>query len=274
MTNEIAVILSVYRRDKLVFLKQAVDSILMQSHKNKHLFVGVDGPVSEDIRSYLLELSRQDGVTVYWYDTNRGLACVLNDLLTNCMNKGYCYIARMDADDISVIDRLQKQYLYLQENSDIDVVGGAIQRIDENGMFIGDIKNYPESHNSCYKRFAKRNPLSHPAVLFRKSFFDKAGTLYRPEYKTNQDTLLWHDGLLKGVKMSNIPDLVLYFRVTDEMLTKRRGGVAKAKKQLEDRLMINKHLKYGFGANVYAVGVFVYMILPLPIKKIMYNILK
>lgn len=87
--------------------------------------------------------------------------------------------------------------------------------------------------------FAKRNPLAHPAVLFRKSFFDKIGHCYRPEYRKNQDTMLWYDGLMHGVNIANLPNVVLKFRMT-EALFKSAGMDGFLQKQLADRLQINK----------------------------------
>ena len=106
-------------------------------------------------------------------------------------------------------ERLEKQMAYLLAHPEIDVVGGAIEEIDENSESRGKMIVYPEGPKECYEFFARRNLMSHPAVLFRKSFFDKAGCKYRPEYRQNQDTMLWVDGMSKGTKHANIPDVVL-----------------------------------------------------------------
>lgn len=265
--NKVAVILPVYHRDKVDYIQLSVESILQQTYECIKIFIGVDGPIGQDMESCLNEYGRNERIQVVWFNENRGLACVLNDLLEMCFKEGFEFIARMDADDISQIDRIEKQMSFLNKHPEIDVVGGAVEQIDSEGRSIGFIKKFPLTHEDCYKRFSRRNPLSHPAVLFKKVFFEKAQTTYRSEYRTNQDTLLWYDGLLGGIKMANLPDVVLRFRITDSMLTKRRGGWEKAKKQLKARLMINKGLKYGFKADIYAMLVFIYMISPLFIKK-------
>ena len=76
---------------------------------------------------------------------------------------------------ISLPDRIEKQICFLNEHPEIDVVGGAINEIDEEGCESGKTIVYPATPTECKKFFAKRNPLAHPAVLFRKSFFDKIG---------------------------------------------------------------------------------------------------
>lgn len=275
MTQKIAVILPVYKNDKASYLRDSVHSILHQTYKNIHLFIGVDGPIGEDLKETVKVIERQGRVSIVRFPDNRGLACVLNDLLEICFKEGYDYIARMDADDISMTDRFEKQIAYMEMHSEIDVVGGAINEIDENGNSRNKTIVYPQDPNDCRAFFAKRNPHAHPAVLFRKTFFDKLnGKKYRPEYRQNQDTMLWYDGMRAGTQHANIPDVVLEFRMTDAMFKKRRNGWTFAKKQLEDRLMINKGLGFGRKADVYGFAMFCLLISPVWIKKIAYKVFR
>ncbi len=272
MNNKIAVILPVYKNDKPQYLSLAIESILYQTYRNIHLYIGVDGPVGEDLHKSLELLEKQTQVSVVWFPENRGLACVLNDLLDICFKEGYEYIARMDADDISMTDRLEKQMAYLEKHPEIDVVGGAINEIDEDGNSRKKTIIYPEGPEECRAFFSKRNPHAHPAVLFRRSFFDKLnGKKYRPEYRQNQDTMLWYDGMMAGTKHANIPDVVLKFRMTNAMFKKRRNGWAFAKKQFTDRLMINKGLGYGWKADVYGFAMFCLLVSPVWVKKMAYK---
>lgn len=273
--NKIAVILPVYKNDTVKDLSLSVDSILYQTYRNIHLYIGVDGPVGDDLHKSLELLEQQNKVNVEWFPENRGLACVLNDLLDICFKEGYEYIARMDADDISELSRFEKQVEFMDNHPEIDVVGGAIDEIDEKGNSRKKRIVYPETPAECRAFFSKRNPHAHPAVMFRKSFFDKLnGKKYRPEYRQNQDTMLWFDGLMAGTQQANIPDVVLKFRMTDTMFKKRRNGWAFAKKQFQDRLMINKGLGYGFGADVYGFAMFCMLVSPAWIKKIAYRVFR
>lgn len=273
--NTIAVILPVYKYDRAVYLSKAVDSILCQTYKDFHLYIAVDGPVVEDVKEYLVALEKQRAAEILWFPENRGLACVLNDLLDICFSKGYEFIARMDADDISLYDRFEKQMAFLHQHPEIDVVGGAIDEIDENGNRRGKIIVYPESPEECRAFFGKRNPHAHPAVLFRKSFFDKlGGRKYRPEYRRNQDTMLWFDGLVAGTRNANIPDVVLQLRLTNAMFRNRRSGWAFARKQFTDRRMINKTLGYGWKADLYGFAMFCMLVSPAWIKKIAYKVFR
>lgn len=272
--DKIAVILPVYKNDKVPYIKLSFDSILNQTYKSFHLYVGVDGPVGEDLASCLKEYEKDARVTIEWFKENRGLAIVLNDLLDICFNEGYEYIARMDADDISMPKRLEEQMAYLQKHPEIDVVGGAIEEIDANSESRGKIIVYPETPEECYRFFAKRNPHAHPTVMFRKSFFEKAGCKYRPEYRQNQDTMLWLDGMKAGTKHANLQEVVLRFRFTNSLFKKRRNGWAFAKKQLHDRNVINKTLGYGFGATVFGYMMFCMLVSPAWLKKIAYKVFR
>ena len=272
--KKIAVILPVYKKDKVEYLTKSLESIIYQTYKNIHLYIGVDGPVGVDLQENL-KLLKQDNVSVVWYEENRGLACVLNDLLDICLKEGYEYIARMDADDISTTDRFEKQLNYMEMHPEIDVVGGAINEIDENGNSRGKAIVYPATPEKCREFFSKRNPHAHPAVLFRKSFFDKLnGKKYRPEYRQNQDTMLWYDGMMAGTQHANISDVVLNFRMTNAMFKKRRNGWEFAKKQFKDRLMINKRLGYGWKADVYGFAMFCMLVSPVWVKKIAYRVFR
>lgn len=275
MIKNIAVILPVYNKDKVDYLNKAIESIAFQTYKDFHIYVGVDGPVGDEIRQYLNLIDKQYKVSIIWFQENRGLACVLNDLLDICFKDGYEYIARMDADDISEHSRLEKQVKFLDEHPEIDVVGGGIKEIDENGDSRNKTIIYPETPEECRAFFAKRNPHAHPAVLFRKTFFDKLkGKKYRPEYRQNQDTMLWYDGMMAGTQHANIPDVVLNFRMTNAMFKKRRNGWEFAKKQFKDRLMINKGLGYGWNADVYGFAMFCMLVSPVWVKKIAYKVFR
>lgn len=272
--NKVAVILPVYKNDKIEYVRLSFDSILNQSHKDLHLYIGVDGPVDNELTQCLKDYEKDERVSVLWFEKNHGLAIVLNDLLDICFKEGYEFIARMDADDISMSNRIATQIGYLQDNQDVDVVGGAIEEIDENGEPRGKTIVYPATHEKCREFFSRRNPHAHPAVLFRKRFFEKAGCKYRPEYRQNQDTMLWLDGMKAGTKHANIPDVVLRFRFSNSLFKKRRNGWAFAKKQLEDRKMINKTLGYGFGATVFGYMMFIMLVSPVWVKKIAYKVFR
>ncbi len=269
--SRIGVLLPVYKNDSIEFLKKSAGSILEQTIEGFHVYIGVDGPVGADLEECLKALDKEATITVVRFDVNRGLACVLNDLISICKEDGYNYYARMDADDISLPDRFEKQVTYLEEHPDVDVVGGAIEEIDGNDHLRGKHVEYPLTHEECRKFFRYRDPLAHPAVMFRARYFEKVASGYRNEYRKNQDTMLWFDGFMKGCVFANLKDTVLHFRVNDDFYN-RRNGWKRAKQMLHDRLKMNKALGYDITANLFAFAMFCMTVSPSWVKKFLYKI--
>lgn len=271
MKNRISVILPVYKKDKVEYLSKAIESIVMQTYRDFHIYIGVDGPVGPNLDDCLKTFDQETNITVVRFEVNRGLACVLNDLIRIAKEDGCDYYVRMDADDISLADRFEKQVTYLEEHPDVDVVGGAIEEIDSNDQLRGKHVEYPLTHEECRMFFRYRDPLAHPAVMFRARYFDKVPNGYRNEYRKNQDTMLWFDGFMNGCVFANLKDTVLHFRVNDDFYN-RRNGWKRAKQMLGDRLMMNKALGYDFSANLFALGMFCMTVSPSWVKKILYKI--
>lgn len=267
----IAVLLSVYKNDRAEFLRLSIDSILNQSYKNIILYIGVDGTIGEKLYKCLEQYEQEKRANIVYFPENRGLAVVLNDLLILCKEANIEYIARMDADDISVPNRLANQVNYLLLHPEVDVVGGRIEEINEQSERNGKSVTYPLTHQECFKFFRYRDPLAHPAVMFRKSFFDKAKG-YRNEYRKNQDTMLWFDGFMNGCIFANLDETVLLFRVTDDFYKNRRNGFKRAKKMLKDRFMINKALHYDWSAYLFSFLMFIMTLTPPFLKKFLYRI--
>ena len=267
----IAVLLSVYKNDRAEFLRLSIDSILNQSYKNIILYIGVDGTIGEKLYKCLEQYEQEKRVNIVYFPENRGLAVVLNDLLILCKEANIEYIVRMDADDISVPNRLANQVNYLLLHPEVDVVGGRIEEINEQSERNGKSVTYPLTHQECFKFFRYRDPLAHPAVMFRKSFFDKAKG-YRNEYRKNQDTMRWFDGFMNGCIFANLDETVLLFRVTDDFYKNRRNGFKRAKKMLKDRFMINKALHYDWSAYLFSFLMFIMTLTPPFLKKFLYRI--
>ena len=266
--QKLVVIESVYKNDKSSYLRLSLDSIFAQSFQDFKLLLYIDGPVPEGIWR-VIRFYKDERLEVIDNPVNKGLATALNNLLSRC--KEYSFIARMDADDIALPDRFEKQIAYLEAHPEVDMVGGAINEIDENGNDRGKTTRYPCEPDSCRAFFAKRNPVAHPTVMFRRSFFEKAGWEYPTDYVRNEDTRFWHEGYKNGCVIANIPDVVLNFRMTDSMFKHRRNGRYFAKSQLKLRKLIAKDLGYGFMAYFYAYAMYLLMISPSWILKFAYK---
>lgn len=269
--HKVGVLLPVYKNDSVSYLSESVESIQNQTYKDFNIFIGVDGPIGKELNECLELLEQQSNVSIVRFPENRGLACVLNDLIAICKKENFAFYARMDADDIAIKERFEKQIKFLEEHPDVDVVGGAIDEIDGNGNLRGKRVSYPLTHEDCRKFFRYRDTLAHPAVMFRASFFEKVEAGYRPEYRKNQDTMLWFDGFMNGCVFANLKDTILHFRVNDDFYN-RRNGWKRAKQMLRDRLKMNNALGYDISANLFAFAMFCMTVSPSWVKKFLYRI--
>ena len=269
--KRIAVLLPVYKNDRIDYLNKSVRSILNQSYAGFQVFIGVDGPVDSGLKNALENIAKDNRVEIIWFETNRGLACVLNDLVELSKERAFDYYARMDADDIALPERFKEQIGFLEEFLEVDVVGGAIEEIDGNDQLRGKHVEYPLTHDECRKFFRYRDCLAHPAVMFRARYFEKVQSGYRNEYRKNQDTMLWFDGFMNGCVFANLKDTVLHFRVNDDFYN-RRNGWKRAKQMLRDRLKMNKALGYDISANLFAFAMFCMTVSPAWVKKFLYKI--
>lgn len=105
--------MSVYINDKFNEFKEAFDSIINQTYSNFVFFIYADGKINPDIESFLQNYNSQHVIFIR-SEKNKGLAYALNKLISVALvNNEFDFIARMDADDISLEDRFQRQIDFL-----------------------------------------------------------------------------------------------------------------------------------------------------------------
>ena len=134
------------------------------------------------------------------------------------------YIARMDADDISLPKRFEIQLAYLNLHPEIFVLGGNCKVIDPQRNVIENLI-YPKLPNRIRWNLLLGNGgiVSHPATLFRKEFFENYGNY--AALRAAQDFDLWSRTLFaQAFPIANISETVLYYRQTDEMISKVNRG--------------------------------------------------
>jgi len=207
----ISVIMSVYNASD--YLKDAIESILNQTFSDFEFLIIDDHSTDSSVDIIKKFVNQDTRVRLFINHSNLGLTKNLNTLIK--IAKGN-YIARMDADDISLPYRFEKQILFLEKNKEIMVLGTYIQDFMSNKVI-----KYPLTDNYIRKVVAKSSPLGHPSVIIRKSVFE-SGLLYQEKYRTNQDLALWFDILSKGYKIANLPEPLLKYRRTKDTYRKRK----------------------------------------------------
>ena len=267
MNNSIAVIMSLYKNDRLDFVKLAVESILHQTYSNFDFYIQYDGVICEEVDAFLSNIS-DERVKIYRRSENKGLAHSLNDLLQIVMPKGYEFIARMDADDICDICRFERQLEYLKNHPDIECLGTFAIEINSKGEEYYR-KQMPVTHEECKELFRKRDCMIHPTVMYRRSYIEKAG-LYSLDTYFGEDTMMWAQGFAAGCKFGNIPEYLYRFRLDDNFFNRRRGW-KHAKNIFLLRHRVNKMLHFGLSADLWALAYACAKMMPTFILNIIYK---
>lgn len=211
---KISVIMGLYNTKSKKYLEKSLNSILNQTYKDFELIICDDGSTNECM-SWAKKICKNDKRVVFIKnDQNRGLAYALNHCLS--VAKGE-YIARMDDDDISELNRFEEQIKYLEKHKDIGLVSCNIKLFDDNGIFSE--KNYPEHINK--KDFLFNSPIVHPAIMAKKEIFEMVNG-YRDIKRTIrvEDYDLFMRMFSKGIKMDVIQEYLFNYR--DDINTKRR----------------------------------------------------
>lgn len=216
---KISVLMSVYNAEKPLYLDRAIQSIWFdQTYKPSEIILVEDGPLTQDLYIIIDKWKKiiGDSFLLIKNEVNLGL--------TKSLNKGLKYvtnelIARMDSDDISHPRRFEIQHEFMIKNPNIAVVGGSLQEFNDSIQCI-NIRHYPENPETIRKYICKASPLAHPTVLMRKEIFD-SGLKYNEHYRTSQDIALWYDIISSGYKISNVPDVTIYFRLSEDIFKRR-----------------------------------------------------
>lgn len=268
MKKQLAVIMSIYKNDQLKYIKLAIESILNQTYEDFDFYIQYDGPIRADIANYMNNLN-DPRVIISKREENKGLAFSLNELLSIVMPLGYEYIARMDADDISELNRFEKQLLFYDKHPDVECLGTWAIEITQTGEEYFK-KQMPLSHDECKALFHKRDCMIHPTVMFRRSFIEKAG-FYALDTFYGEDTMMWAQGFAAGCIFANVPEYLLSFRI-DEHFFERRRGWKYAKGIINLRCKVNKMLGFGMVDYFWAIAYGGVKMMPTPILNILYKI--
>lgn len=216
---EFCSLITVYSKDNSVFFERALSSIWNdQSLRPNQIVLVQDGPIplelNEIINSWVSYLGSEI-LTVVVLKENLGLACALNEGLKYCK---YDLVTRMDADDIAVPNRFDKQVKFMLDNPDIAASSGVIEEFIDLDSIISK-RILPLTHEDIVLFAKTRSPLSHPAVIFRKKVIESVGGY--PLFRNAQDYALWSLLIVRGHRLANLPVTLVKMRSGSEMMNRR-----------------------------------------------------
>lgn len=210
----ISVIMSTYKEDERL-LRESIESILNQTYRDLEYIIILDYPDNDVHKSVIEEYAFKDNrIHFYINEKNMGLTDSLNRGLSLCHGE---YIARMDADDISLPNRLERQMKYLEKNH-YDLIGGITEMINEDGSLLYSIKSVPADPKKIDKALRYSQCIAHPTWLGRKEVFEKnAGYRHMPLCEDYDFTLR---AVLNGFVISNLNEPVLKYRMTSNSISR------------------------------------------------------
>jgi glycosyltransferase involved in cell wall biosynthesis len=231
----ITVLMSVYNGEK--FLKEAMDSILTQTFTNFEFLIINDG--STDNSMEIIESYNDSRIRLINNEKNLKLIASLNKGISLARGK---YIARMDCDDISMPERLEKEVNFLENSLEYGLVGTCYTVIDGAGKEQYN-KSYPSS-NDLIKLFLSLNcPLAHGSIMARTELF-KQNLYGSKEYSAVEDYELW-TRIAKVTKIHNIPEYLFKYRIYGESFSNTKTQLMYNQTlELSKKLYINNKNEY------------------------------
>jgi len=262
-----SVLMSVYKNDNPEHFKLALESIINQTIKPEEIVLVVDGPVPDTIEEVIKLYEGNSCLKVLRLPENVGLGNARKIGLEKCSNE---LVALMDADDICVTDRFEKQIKCFQEDSSLSVVGGNIKEFINSVENIVGIREVPQNDTDIKKYLKRRCPFNHQTVMFRKTKVEEAGGYI--DWYCDEDYYLWIRMYQNNAKFMNLKDVLVYVRVGNDMY-KRRGGwkYFRSEAKLQKYMFDQGIIELPTFINNILVRFVVQVLLPNNIRKLVYK---
>jgi glycosyltransferase involved in cell wall biosynthesis len=191
-------------------LEASLGSLRTQTFPDFECIV-IDESTDRAIATYCQAICRRDHRFRYHHPPSRiGLAASLNLGIQMAHAE---LIARFDADDICVNERLSMQIEFLKANPDVDVLGGSLEIIDNDGRPVASRK-YPTRHQAIARLLQFTTPMAHPTVMFKKRLLEQFGG-YDSGFRYCEDLDLWLRLLRRGARFANLSDVLVKYRQAD-----------------------------------------------------------
>jgi glycosyltransferase involved in cell wall biosynthesis len=244
----VTVLMPVYNSDK--YLAEAIDSILNQTYSDFEFIIVNDG--SDDDSEQIILSYKDSRINYLKNQENLGIVASLNIGIDVAKGK---YIVRMDSDDISLLNRLQIQINFMDENPNIGVCGGFIKLFgNEDSVWKVPLENEEIKATLLFE-----NAFCHPATIIRTSLLKDNKLKYRFTYPHKEDYDLWYR-MQDYTDFANIDQIVLYYRYEGQNITIKN----KATKQQRAR-DISLELKFIFQNIILLVQKYGINLLPEPV---------
>jgi len=203
---KVTIVLPIYNGEK--YLAETIDSVLNQTFSDFELLVIDDA--STDASAQIVQSYTDDRIRYIKNEINLGPVASPQKAMDRCETM---YIARIDQDDIWLPEKLEKQIKILDEHPGIGICGTSVEWFgDRTGIHI-----FPERNDELKAWFLFGCCMSHPSVVFRRSFLTETGIRYTNEYRYADDYKMWID-CIDHTQIYNIPEPLVRYRQHDEQI--------------------------------------------------------
>ena len=222
MNDDFTILMSVYRKEKVQWLKESIESMLNQTVQAKEFLIIQDGPLTQELNEVLKGYKAQypDYFRIVPLEKNVGLGLALQRGIEECKTE---LIIRMDSDDISIQDRCEKLLEKYREDPSLDMIGSYGTEFLDTLQNVIAVHKVPETSEEVAQFMKKRCAVIHPTVLYKKSAVLKAGNYQNVKLYEDYD-LFSRMIFQQGAKAYNIQESLYYIRISDDFF-RRRGGV-------------------------------------------------
>ena len=210
-TPAISAIMSVYNGEE--YITEAIESVIGQTFTDWELIIIND--CSNDGTADILEsiAEKDERIKVHPNEVNLRLPKSLNKAMSIAQGK---YIARMDADDICLPDRFEKQYNFMESRADIDLSSCRFMTLKKEGIASGGCGGRVDNDALC-ARLLFTNPILHPGIIAKADVI--RSLQYDPNFTCTEDLELWTRFALNGCKMEILPEYLMLYRIHDKQIT-------------------------------------------------------
>lgn len=246
-----SVLMSLYFKENPQYLTQCLESLQHQTRQADEIVLVFDGQLTPELEKVVQNFSPTLPLVIVRLEQNQGLGKALNHGLTHCQ---YDWVFRMDTDDICLPDRFAKQVAFIEENPDVVIFGGQIAEFGQNINEIVSYRRVPLAMEDIVRFTKQRCPFNHMTVAYQRQAVLACGGYQ----DLQEDYYLWIKLVSLGKKVANLSDILVYARVGNGMVARRRG-LAQAK--AEWRLFKLKR-QVGLQSNVEGFTTFMLRTIP------------
>ena len=261
---DFSVSMSVYEKDDPQYFKIALESIFDQTVKPTEVVLVVDGPIP-DVTSQIIETARtaNENLKIIHLEKNMGHGIARRTGLDNCTCE---LIAIMDSDDISVPERFEKELRCFQDDEDLTIVGSYIQEFEGDKDNVIGVRQVPLEDHDIKQYLKSRCPFNQMTVMFKKEHVEKVGGFI--DWHCEEDYYLWIRLFLAGYKFKNLPENLVYARMSSDSYM-RRGGMRYFKSEAALQIYMYKNKVFGLSRliNNISLRFIVQILIPNNLRK-------